>query len=69
MNINFDNIGGIHLNQDTFLEIQKICTDHFACKNCPVYENDGLHNNNSVTICQKVADKIIKEQRNGNNSM
>ena len=60
-------MGGIHLNQDAFAEIQKICADHPACENCPVYNNYGLHNNDTVTMCQKVQERILKEQHNGNN--
>ena len=64
MNINFN---GFNMGQNPFEEIQKICADHFACKNCPVYENNGLHsNNNSVTMCEKTMEKIVKEQHNGN---
>ena len=69
MNINFNgfNMGDIPIDQNSFGEIQKICADHPACKNCPVYDNYGLHNSNTVTMCQKTAERIVKEQRNGNN--
>lgn len=70
MNINGFNMGNIQINQGAFQEIQKICTEHPACKNCPVYDNNGLHsNNNSVTLCQKVMEKMSKEQNNGNSQV
>lgn len=52
-----------------FAEIQKICVEHPACNNCPVYNNNGLHSNNSVVICHKVEEKMSKEQNNGNSNM
>ena len=56
-----------NLDPNAFSKIQKICEDHFACKDCPVYNNYGLHEDNAVTMCQKTAERIVKEQRNGNN--
>ena len=62
-------LNGFNINSNMFSEIQQICADHFACKDCPVYNNYGLHaSDNSVTMCQKTAERIVKEQRNGNNS-
>ena len=72
MNMNFNgfNMGNVQINQGAFQEIQKICTEHPACKNCPVYDNYGLHSgDNIVTICHKVGERIVKEQQNGNGQM
>lgn len=64
MDINFN---GFNMGNMDFSEIQRICAEHPACNNCPVYNNNGLHsNNNSVTLCQKVMEKMSKEQNNGN---
>lgn len=70
MNINFNGFNIGQMGQNPFEEIQKICTEHFACENCPAYANYGLHssinNNNIVTMCQKIAERIVREQQNGN---
>ena len=69
MNINFNGFNIGQMGQNPFEEIQKICTEHFACKNCPVYDNYGLHNDNTVTMCQKTAIRIVKERHDGNSQM
>ena len=56
-------VGGFNINAG-MEEIQKICADHIACINCPVLTQGGLHHDNEVTICEKVAESIVKEQRN-----
>lgn len=70
MDINFNgfNMGNMQFNQNAFEEIQKICAEHPNCKECPIYNDYGLHSeNNCVTICHKVEERMAKEQYNGNN--
>ena len=63
MNIN---LNSFNMGNMDFSEIQRICAEHPACDNCPVYNNNGLHSNNSVTMCEKTIEKIAKEQHNDN---
>ena len=67
MNISFDNMGGIHLNQDAFAEIQKICADHPACENCPVLEQGAIQNTADKTIysCSKAIINNMQRAKNG----
>lgn len=47
-------------------QITQICKDHFACENCPVLEQKGLHNDKSVIMCHKIIIELTKEKQNGN---
>lgn len=48
--------------QQNFQQIYQICANNHVCENCPVYKQDGLHDgNNMVTICHKVAEKLVKQ--------
>ena len=53
--------GNVGLNQ-----ISQICKEHFACENCPVLAQGGLHDNKSVVMCHKVIIKLMKEKQNVN---
>ena len=47
-----------------FKMIIEICKNHYACVGCPIYDTNGLHTQNSVVLCHKVLEKIMKEQNN-----
>ena len=55
--------------QIDFNEINQTCLQHFACENCPVLEKNGLHKQNSVILCHKVEEKLMRERQNGNSKM
>lgn len=56
--------GGFNINAG-MEEIQKICADHFACSNCPILAQGGLHHDNEVTICEKVTGGFYRDVNNG----
>lgn len=56
---------GFNVNMNTMAdlnEIYEICCQHSECKDCPVLEHKGLIKEQSVTICEKVEEKLRKEQ-------
>ena len=58
-------VGGFNVNT-SMEEIYQICTDHFACVNCPVLVQSGLHHDNEVTICEKVEREFYRNVKNPN---
>lgn len=59
MEIIFNN----NINQ-SLEEIKKICAEHYACKDCIVIKQNGLHNDNTVTICDKIEEKFYNNINN-----
>lgn len=63
----FNNFTNQQANNNSFNQISQICANNHVCEKCPIYLNNGLHTNQDVTICHKVAEKFMKEKmRNGN---
>lgn len=58
-------VGGFNVNT-SMEEIYQICTKHFACVNCTVLTQGGLHHDNEVTICEKVAEEFYRNVNNQN---
>lgn len=68
MPIQFGGINGMVNNQD-MIKIQQICSQHKGCIDCPVLKDDGLHSDNCVTICEKLAEKFYRDINHGNGQM
>lgn len=68
MPIQFSGINGMVNNQD-MIKIQQICSQHKGCIDCPVLKDDGLHSDNCVTICEKLAEKFYRNINHGNGQM
>lgn len=65
--IQFGGINGMVNNQD-MIKIQQICAEHNDCVDCPILKEGGLHSNNCVTICEKLAEEFYRNINNDSNS-